>query len=107
MAVSFSIGAYYDQNLGRAKTFDEVISDAEKNPGAINIQKQEVIVDGKSGVKMTYTEKVAGGGTTEIYIPTGDAQGNILVAYEYTRGAVNEGLTVGVDELLPTLKFVK
>ncbi|MCX6741495.1 MAG: hypothetical protein NTY61_03810, partial [Candidatus Parcubacteria bacterium] len=105
MAVSFSIGMYYDQNLGRAKTFDEVVRDAENNPNAVNLLKQNIVVDGKNGVKISYTDKITGGGTIEIYVPTGDAHGNILMAYEYSRGAENEGLTAGIEEIFSTFKF--
>ena len=106
MSVSFSIGKYYDQNLGRLKTFDEVVSDALNKQNATHIQKTNMIVGGKKGIKIDYEDAISGGGTTEIFVPSGDSEANILRGYEYGRGASNEGLTTGLEQILPTFKFI-
>jgi len=103
-AIEFDVGAYYNQELGRNMTLDEVVNSAVMHPNIINITRKNIIIDGKSGVELDYRDKISGGGTTEIYIPM-DENGNILMAYEYGRAVANTG-GVGLFQIMPTLKFI-
>jgi len=104
-SVTFEIGAYYNQNVSRFETLDEVIQSAVSNPDVSNPTKEQVIVYGKTGTKLTYTSKTTGGGQTDVFVPV-DTKGNILVVSQYGRAVSNVG-GVGIDQILPTLQFTK
>ncbi|MCX6720016.1 MAG: hypothetical protein NTV36_02820 [Candidatus Staskawiczbacteria bacterium] len=101
-AVEFDIGTYYNQTLGRNMTIDEIANSTAIHQNAVNIKQKDIIVDGKKGIELDYTDSVSGGGTTEIYFPI-DENGNILMAYQYGRATV--GMAANLFDILPTLNF--
>lgn len=103
-AIEFDIGSYYDQNLQRNMTIDEVAGSTVIHQNAINIESKEIIIDGKKGIKLDYMDSVSGGGATEIYFPI-DGNGNILMIYQY--GRATSGMEANISQILPTLKFIK
>jgi hypothetical protein len=102
-SVDFMVGSYYDPDLKRNITFDEMINSAMTSSDAAQVARKNTTLDGKNGVELDYTSKTTGSGVTEIFIPI-DKNGNMLIAIEYNR-AISNSNGVSLNEILPTLTF--